>query len=77
MVGQMDEGMLATAAAVHAGAASRARYFEVDGNKRVTAQPFAGLTMDRGALVVPDGLGLGVAVDESGLTPVAVFPARR
>ena len=42
MVGQMDEGMLATAAAVHAGAASRGRYFEVDGNKRVTASPSRG-----------------------------------
>jgi L-alanine-DL-glutamate epimerase-like enolase superfamily enzyme len=73
MVGQMDEGMLATAAAAHAGAASRARYFEVDGNKRVTAQPFSGLTMDRGALVLPEGPGLGVAVDEAGLTPVAAF----
>ena len=76
MVGQMDEGMLATAAAVHAGAASRARHFEVDGNKRVTAQPFTGLEMDGGALVVPDGPGLGIAVDEAGLTPVAAFGDR-
>jgi len=76
MVGQMDEGMLATAAAVHAGAASRGRYFEVDGNKRVTAQPFSGLKMDGGALVLPDGPGLGIAVDEAGLTPVAVFGGR-
>ncbi len=72
MMGQMDEGMLATAAAVHAGAASGARYFEVDGNRRVTAQPFAGLTGDGGALVVPEGAGLGVTVDEAGLVPVAV-----
>lgn len=76
MVGQMDEGMLATAAAVHAGAASRARHFEVDGNKRVTAQPFTGLEMDGGALVVPDGPGLGIAVDEAGLRPVALFGDR-
>jgi L-alanine-DL-glutamate epimerase-like enolase superfamily enzyme len=72
----MDEGMLATAAAVHAGAASRGRYFEVDGNKRVTAQPFSGLKMDGGALVLPDSPGLGIAVDEAGLTPVGVFGGR-
>jgi L-Ala-D/L-Glu epimerase / N-acetyl-D-glutamate racemase len=76
MVGQMDEGMLATAAAAHAGAASAAHHFELDGNKRVTAQPFAGLKMDGGALVVPDGPGLGVSVDEAGLEPVAAFGAR-
>jgi L-alanine-DL-glutamate epimerase-like enolase superfamily enzyme len=75
MMGQMDEGMLATAAAAHAGAASSARHFEVDGNKRVTAQPFAGLKMDGGALVVPEGPGLGVSVDEGGLRPVAAFGA--
>jgi len=76
MIGQMDEGMLATAAAVHAGAASGARYFEVDGNRRVTAQPFAGLKTDGGALVVPEGPGLGVSVDAGGLTPVATIGLR-
>lgn len=71
MIGQMDEGMLATAAAVQAGAASGARYFEVHGYVRVATQPFRGLTVDRGALVVPAGPGLGVEVDESALEPVA------
>lgn len=76
MMGQMDEGMLATAAAVHAGAASRARHFEVDGNKRVTTQPFTGLKMDAGALLVPDGPGLGISVNEAGLTRLAFFERR-
>jgi L-alanine-DL-glutamate epimerase-like enolase superfamily enzyme len=73
MIGQMDEGMLATAAAVHAGAASRARYFEVYGYVRVGRQPFRGLGMSGGAMLVPDGPGLGVDVDEGALTPVHVI----
>ena len=75
MIGQMDEGMLATAAAVHAGAASRARYFEVHGYVRVGRQPFRGLEVKRGSVLVPQGPGLGVDVEEGALTPVHV--ARR
>jgi L-Ala-D/L-Glu epimerase len=67
MIGQMDEGMLATAAAVQAGSASRARHFEVHGYVRVGAQPFRGLEVAGGALVAPQGPGLGVEVDEGGL----------
>lgn len=72
MVGQMDEGMLATAAAVHAAAASHARHFEVHGYKRVGSQPFRGLQVDRGQVVVPSLPGLGVEVDEGALTRVFV-----
>jgi len=76
MIGQMDEGMLATAAAVHAGAASRAQYFEVHGYKRVGAQPFRGLEVDGGAMIVPSGPGLGVEVDEARLNCVHVVRER-
>jgi L-alanine-DL-glutamate epimerase-like enolase superfamily enzyme len=72
MIGQMDEGMLATAAAVHAGAASHARYFEVHGYVRVARQPFRGLEFAEGAMLVPAAPGLGVDVDEHALTPVHV-----
>jgi L-alanine-DL-glutamate epimerase-like enolase superfamily enzyme len=72
MIGQMDEGMLATAAAIHAGAASRAQYFEVHGYVRVARQPFRGLEATGGAMLVPTGPGLGVDVDESALTLVRV-----
>jgi L-alanine-DL-glutamate epimerase-like enolase superfamily enzyme len=70
MVGQMDEGMLATAAAIHAGAASRARYFEVHGYARVRTQPFSGVELSEGAVLVPPGPGLGIKVDEQALRPV-------
>ncbi len=72
MIGQMDEGMLATAAGVHAGAASRAQYFELHGYKRVGAQPFRGLEVEGGAMIVPQGPGLGVEVDEAKLNCVHV-----
>jgi len=70
MIGQMDEGMLATAAAVHAGAASHARHFEIHGYKRVRTQPFKGLEVRRGSMVLPKAPGLGVEVDESALKVV-------
>jgi len=70
MIGQMDEGMLATAAAVQAAAASSAQYFEVHGYVRVGRQPFRGLEAAGGAMLVPKGPGLGVEVDERALTPV-------
>lgn len=72
MIGQMDEGMLATAAAVEVGAASQARYFEVHGYVRVARQPFRGIEFSEGAMLVPAGPGLGVDVDEAALTPVHV-----
>jgi L-alanine-DL-glutamate epimerase-like enolase superfamily enzyme len=72
MIGQMDEGMLATAAAVHAGAASQAWFFEIHGYKRVKFQPFRGLEIRRGAMVVPKVPGLGVEVDETALSCVHV-----
>jgi len=72
MIGQMDEGMLATAAAVHAGAASQAWFFEIHGYKRVKFQPFQGLEIRRGAMVVPKVPGLGVEVDEAKLSCVHI-----
>lgn len=76
MIGQMDEGMLATAAAVQAGAFSRAQYFEVHGYKRVKSQPFRGLEIRGGAMIVPKGPGLGVEVDEAALSCVHVIKGR-
>jgi L-Ala-D/L-Glu epimerase len=74
MIGQMDEGMLATAAAVHAGAASAASYFEVHCDQGVVSQPFRGLIFQDGCMVLPAGPGLGVEVDERELACVASFP---
>lgn len=43
MIGQMDEGMLATAAAVQCGLCADAVSYELWGYQRVATQPFAGL----------------------------------
>jgi len=71
MVGQMDEGMLATAGAVQAAAVGTSESGEVWGFQRVGEQPFSGLEVKDGHLVVPTTAGLGVVVDEAGLTRVA------
>ena len=73
MMGQTSEGMLATAAAVHAGAASRAKYFEVNSDRRIASQPFCGLALRGGSVTVPHGPGLGIEVDEEALRCVAVI----
>ncbi len=72
MIGQMDEGILATAAAVHAAAVSRAKYYEVGCFRRVTSQPFEGIALKDGAVEVPSGPGLGVRVLEESMTCVHV-----
>jgi len=73
MMGQTSEGMLATAAAVHAGAASRAKYFEVNSDRRIASQPFSGLELRDGCVTVPQRPGLGIEVDERALRCVAVI----
>lgn len=75
MIGQMDEGMLATAGALHAAAVGNAGSGEVWGFQRVGEQPFAGLEVRGGYLLIPETAGLGVAVDERGLTHVARIEA--
>ena len=63
MIGQMDEGMLATAAAVHCGLTADGLSNELWGYQRVASQPFSGLTM-RGAEMCPsDQPGLEITVD--------------
>lgn len=70
IIGQMDEGMLATAAGLHCAAASAPLSCELWGYQRVGRQPFSGLEMRGGAIRLPETPGLGVAVDEAGLVLV-------
>ena len=66
-IGQMDEGMLATAGAVHCGLVCRAKSYEVWGFQRVAAQPYRGIEMRDGRIHISDRPGLGIEVDEGGL----------
>lgn len=75
LVGQMDEGTLATAAGLACAAAASPMSCELWGFQRVGSQPFSPLTMQDGRVVLPTGPGLGIDVDEAALTQVARFEA--
>lgn len=71
MVGQMDEGRLATAAAVQCAAAARPTSGELWGFQRVAEDVATGVEVRDGHVLVPPGPGLGVRVDEGKLEKVA------
>ncbi len=58
MLGCMVESSLAITAAAHL--APLVDHADLDGNLLVVDDPFAGATVERGRLVLPDGPGLGV-----------------
>ncbi len=68
MVGQMNEGALATAAAAHAALAARPKYAELYGAYGLLDDPGAGISYEDGKLLLPGGAGLGVQIDPSRLT---------
>ena len=68
MIGSMDEGMMAIAAAVAVGAVSNTDLFEVHGHVRIANDPTTGLIVRGSDVLVPNTPGLGVQVDESRLT---------
>jgi L-alanine-DL-glutamate epimerase-like enolase superfamily enzyme len=59
MVGQMNEGALATAAAAHCAMIARPHYAELYGADGLVDDPAAGLTYRDGRVVVPRSPGLG------------------
>jgi L-alanine-DL-glutamate epimerase-like enolase superfamily enzyme len=70
LIGQMDEGMLATAAAVQCALCANALSYELWGYQRVASQPFTGLSLEAGHMLAPASPGLGVTVDEAALRPL-------
>lgn len=70
VIGQMDEGTLATAAGLSCAAAASPVSCELWGYQRVGTQPFSGLLMKSGHIQLPTGPGLGITVDEGALTLV-------
>lgn len=68
MIGGMDEGMMAVAAAVHCGAVVNTSLFELNGHCRISADPCTGLEVARSLVSVPAGAGLGISIDEAQLT---------
>lgn len=70
MIGGMDEGMMAVAAAVQCAAIANTNLFEVHGHVRIAKDPTSGLVTKGSIVHVPNGPGLGVSVDESMLSKV-------
>ena len=70
MVGQMNEGGLATAAAVHAAMVVRPRFAELYGAQGLLDDPARGVADAGGGVSVPAAPGLGVELDLSGLRPI-------
>jgi L-alanine-DL-glutamate epimerase-like enolase superfamily enzyme len=75
VLGQMNEGMLATVAGAHLALASTPKYTELYGTDGIVDDPTPGHVYEAGALVVPEGPGLGVAPDERKLEPAFVQTA--
>lgn len=69
MVGQMNEGALATAAAVHCALAVRPRHAELYGAWGLADDPAEGLTYRAGAACLAGRIGMGVTVAPSTLPP--------
>lgn len=64
MMGQMNEGGLATLLAAHCAMAAGAKYNEVYGCYGLTDDPTPGWRYRDGLLLLPEGPGLGAAFDE-------------
>jgi L-alanine-DL-glutamate epimerase-like enolase superfamily enzyme len=63
MIGQMNEGGAATAAAVHCVMAARPRFAELYGADGLVDDPVDGVIYGNGTVAVPDAPGLGVTFD--------------
>ncbi|WP_413733424.1 mandelate racemase/muconate lactonizing enzyme family protein [Sodalis sp. RH21] len=63
MIGQMNEGAAATAAALHAACATRPAHAELYGADGLGNDPVAGLIYSRGLVSSPSACGLGVNFD--------------
>ncbi|MGA0564398.1 mandelate racemase/muconate lactonizing enzyme family protein [Ancylobacter sp. VNQ12] len=63
MIGQMNEGGLATAAALHAALATGPRFAELYGADGLTNDPASGLSYAEGRVAAPDAPGFGLNFD--------------
>jgi L-alanine-DL-glutamate epimerase-like enolase superfamily enzyme len=70
VMGQMNEGILATTAAAHLAHAAAPKYAELYGADGIVNDPTAGAVHDRGLVRPPAGPGLGVEPDPARLTHV-------
>ena len=77
MVGQPNEGGLATAAAAHCAKAVRAAYLELYGAEGLVGDPATGFALRGGRATFPEAPGLGVTLDLTALDPVGAVGGER
>ncbi|HUG99012.1 MAG TPA: mandelate racemase/muconate lactonizing enzyme family protein [Gammaproteobacteria bacterium] len=70
MVGQMNEGALATALTVHCAMAAQPLHRELYGCYGLSRDPARGVSYRDGRACVPSGPGLGIGVDRRALEPL-------
>ena len=73
MVGQMNEGTAATAAALHVACAAQAPMAELYGADGLADDPVTGLAYSEGDVAIEAGLGLGVRLDATRATLIQEF----
>jgi L-alanine-DL-glutamate epimerase-like enolase superfamily enzyme len=71
----MNEGAIATAAAVHVAAAVAPRFRELYGADGLVDDPASGLSYEDGRVRIADGRGLGIAFDPSGTRIIEEYDA--
>ncbi len=76
MVGQTNEGGLATAAAAHCAKAVPAAYLELYGAEGLAEDPARGFALRSGLATVPEAPGLGIDLDLAALVPVGTASDR-
>jgi L-alanine-DL-glutamate epimerase-like enolase superfamily enzyme len=77
MVGQTNEGGLATAAAAHCAKATPAAYLELYGAEGLVSDPASGFALRNGLATFEEAPGLGVDLDLGALRPVATVSTAR
>ena len=73
MIGQMNEGAVATAAALHVACAARPAFAELYGADGLIDDPASGLSYSNGAVQAPNTPGLGVDFDAAATQPIGEF----
>ncbi len=75
MVGQMNEGALATALTIHCAMAAQPLHRELYGCYGLASDPAGGVQYRDGKACVPEGPGLAIEVDEDALQPLWTMDA--
>ena len=74
MMGQMNEGSIATALAAHCALATGTPLRELYGAYGLTSDPGSGISYDHGCVLIPDGPGLGMELQQETTNLIWEYP---